>query len=97
MNTDLREGVQSLAMDSMKMIDQYFSGTDTDPNKLKLAMNALYLGVKIEHMNQLKIQLDKSLAIRLFQFLPQDEIIRKKYLELTNPELKKLLLPRPKK
>jgi len=97
MNEGLRDGVQSLAMDSMEMVGKYFGGKETDATKIKVAMQALYLGVKIEHMNQLKTQMDKSLALRLFQFLPADDHIRKEYLKITNPELKPLLLSRPKK
>lgn len=97
MNEKFRDKVQNMASDSLSMIDGYFKGGPGDPLKVKSAMQMITQGVKIEHMNQLKEHGDKSLALRLFQFLPKDDKIRREYIKITNPELKPLLLARPKK
>lgn len=97
MKNDFRKDVKDLAGKSLNLLDQYFSGGPADPAKIRAAIQTLSFGVKVEHMDQLKDHGDKSLALRLFQFLPKDEHIRKEYLKITNPQIKPLLLAKPKK
>ena len=91
MNTTLRTGVQETAQEALYIIKGYFKGDKADQDRLTAAMKVLGLGVKIEHMNQLKDQGDKSLAIRMIQFLPKDEETRNEYLKITNPQIANLI------
>ena len=96
MDKNFRENVQGIAQQGMDILSEYFKGGPSDPQKVNSALRALTLGVKVEHMNQIKDHGDKSLALRVFQFLPKEGQVRKRYLEMTHPEIKPLL-PRPKK
>jgi hypothetical protein len=53
------------------------------------------IGLKKEHMEQIGIQSNRSFGLRLLQFLPKNDETRKKYIEMTNPELRPLLAARP--
>ena len=98
MDEDFRGSVQNLAKDALHLMRRYFKGdAPADAGKVGAAMRAVGMGVKIEHMNQLKDHGDKSLALRVMNFLPKDEKTRSEYLKITNPEVAPLLLPRPKK
>lgn len=97
MNSELREDVQKAAKESLHIINGYFLGDDTKEKRLTAALKVLGFGVKVEHMNQLKDHGDKSLALRLIQFLPKDDETRSAYLKLTNPQVAGLLEPRPTK
>jgi len=96
MNQDFRGNIQGLADKGIDILNDYFDGTRQNNDMVKEAIKMVQFGVKIEHMNQLKDQGDKSLALRLLKFLPNDEV-RERYIEITNPEVKPLLLSRPKK
>lgn len=97
MDSEFRTKVKNLGEKGVDMISDFFEGAPILGDKLKVGMFAMREAVKVSHMDQLKAHGDKSLALRLFQFLPKDEEVRTKYLKITNPELKPLLLDRPKK
>ena len=97
MNTELRDGVQKAAKESLHIINGYFLGDETKEKNVLAALRVLGFGVNVEKMNQLKDHGDKSLALRLIQFLPKDEETRAKYLKITNPQVAGLLESRPKK
>lgn len=95
-NREFRDGILDRAGKALKWIDEYFEGKEVDPKKVHHAIKMVQFGVKIEHMNQIKDHNDKSLAIRLLRFLP-DNNTRLEYIKITNPEVKPLLLGKPKK
>lgn len=98
MNKVFRDDLQGLASDNLRMLKGYFKGEEEDGEKVKAAIKILGFGVKMEHMNQMKNHTDKSLALRVLQFLPRDDPkTRMEYLKMTNPEIKTLLLKVPEK
>ena len=80
---------------ALSIIDSYFGSEKVDLKKVDIAAKMVGFGVKIEHINQIKEQGDKSLALRLMKFLP-DKDVREKYIKITNPEVAPLLESRPK-
>lgn len=94
MNTDLREKIQRLGDKGLDILGEYFEGTRHGTDKVKEATRMAQLAVQVEHMDQIKEQGDKSLAMRLIKHLPQDKKIREEYIRLTNPALKTLLIPK---
>jgi len=94
-NKEFRDGILNRAKKALNCIDEYFEGKDIDDQKIRNAIRMVQFGVKIEHMNQIKDHNDKSLAIRLLKFLP-DKDTRMEYIKLTNPEVKPLLINKPK-
>ena len=97
MNNELRSGVQDVAHEALYILKGYFQGDEAKQERVTAAMKMLGFGVKIEHMNQLKDQGDKSLAIRMIQFLPKDEETRTEYLKITSPQIANLLTSFPRK
>lgn len=91
MNSDLRANVQETAKEALYILKGYFQGDETKKERVSAAMQMLGFGVKVEHMDQLKDQGDKSLAIRMIQFLPKDETTRHEYLKITNPQIANLI------
>jgi len=89
-----REKIVKTADKALGWVNEYLEDKVNDLNKINNAIKVVQLGVKMEHMNQLKEQNKKSLAIRLLKFLPDKEI-RMEYIKLTNPEIKPLLLKKP--
>jgi len=96
MNIKFRDNVGSLASKGISIIEKFFEGDNLDSTQISTAIKVLAMGVKVEHMNQLKDHGDKSLALRLMNYLPKDDETRQRYIKMTNPEVHKLL-PRPKK
>ena len=89
-----REKIVKTADKALGWVNEYLEDKVNDLNKINNAIKVVQLGVKMEHMNQLKEQNKKSLAIRLLKFLPDKET-RMEYIKLTNPEIKPLLLKKP--
>jgi len=90
MNDDFRNRVQGIADKGLNIMEEYFDGKRQGVDMVKEASHMIREGVKIEHMNQLRKQSDKSLAIRLLKFLPDDDT-RKEYIKMTHPDASKLL------
>jgi len=90
-----REEVINTAEKAMGWINDYFTGKMADDGKISKAIKMVQFGVKMTHLNQIRVQGDKSLAIRLLKFLPEDK--RKDYIAVTNPEAKPFLLDKPSK
>ena len=91
-----RESVKKLAEKSIKELDRFIQSDTTDVKRALVAVRLLSAGVKVDHMDQMKDKDNKSFGLRLMSFLPKDEATRKEYLRITNPELKPLLLDKPK-
>ena len=91
---DFRGKIKGISNKALDIIDGYFDGKRHGTDKVKEAMKMVGFGVKVEHMNQLKDQNNRSVALRLLRWLP-DDAARKRYIQITNPEIKQALLARP--
>lgn len=92
----LRERVAKMGEKALKIMDDYFDGTTSGSEKIRFADRAISNAIKVEHMNQISRQSDRSFGLRLLPYL-KDEGVKKKYIEMTNPEVKGLLLSKPGK
>ena len=84
-------GISSLALDS---IEGYFKGQEEDGAKISSAFKMLNQATKVMHMNQVRVLTDRSQALRLLRWLPDDKA-RDEYIKLTNPQVAPLMLKRP--
>lgn len=94
MNNEFRNGVQDAAKEALHIVKGYFMGDDAKKDRVNFALKAVGFGVKVEHMDQMKVHGDKSLALRLLPFL-KDEDSRNKYIKITNPDIQHLIISRP--
>lgn len=94
MNTTLREGIQATGAKCLDTIDQYIKGDIGGSDKITVAMRMVNMSLKVEHMNQIKSNSDRSFALRLLPFLPKD-VDRDEYVRITQPQLQPLLLGKP--
>jgi len=94
-NDQLREGILRTTLKAVNIMDNYFNGKLPGSSLVKEASKMIGYGLKVEHMNQLRIQNDRSVALRLIKFLPKD-IDRQEYIRLTQPQVAKLM-PKPKR
>ncbi len=92
-----REKVTELGEKGLQIIEEYFDGKRNGTDMIREASKMVSQAVKIEHMNQIQKNTDRSFALRLLPYLPKDKEIREKYIELTNPQIKGLLESRPQK
>jgi len=95
MNKKLREDVQGVSKKALAIIKDYFAGNRTDSAQVKEAIRMVGFGLKVEHMDQLSSQNDRSIALRLLKFLP--EVDKQEYIRITNPQIAPLLLKKPEK
>lgn len=93
----LRKKVKELGEKALKIMDEYFEGKKEGTDKIKEASKMIAQAIKVDHMDQIQKNADRSFGLRLLPFLPKDGKVREKYIELTNPEVKGLLLGRPEK
>ena len=97
MNKEFRDGVSKVGEKGLKILDEFLDGKREGTDKVREASKMITNAIKIEHINQIQEYSNKSLGLRLIQYLPKDEKLRKKYIQMTNPEIQTLLLERPKK
>jgi hypothetical protein len=81
---------------TLDTIGQVFDGEAVEPVKVNLASKMLSQVVKVLQMNQVKINTERSQAIRLLPWLKNDKT-RAEYIEATMPKAAPLMLSRPKK
>jgi hypothetical protein len=82
-----------------KSVDKYLLWIDGDVEgspTIRGAEKMITWAIKVKHMLQIAKFTERSHALRLLKFLPNDKA-RERYIKLTNPELKPILLERPKK
>ena len=91
----LKGGVLATAGRALNVMDSYLDGKEDDTTKIFISQKLLTHGIKILHMNQVKVLTNRSQALRLIKYLPDDET-RQKYISITNPQAAPLLLQRPK-
>lgn len=94
---EFRDGVTRVGQKALGIMEDYLDGKRDGTDKVKEASRMIGAAIKIEHMNQIRVHTEKSLAIRLAQFLPKDGNARQQYIATMNPEIKPLLLARPEK
>jgi len=89
--------MDEVGMTALNLVADYFSGeSDTPSSKVEKSFKFLPHAIKVKHMRQTKQLQERSQAIRLLNFLPDDET-RRKYIMATQPTAKPLLEHRPKK
>ena len=93
----IREKVTSVGEKALTIMDEYFEGKREGTDKVQEASKMITQAIKVEHMNQIQRNTDRSFGLRLLGYLPKDEKVRNKYIEMTNPEIKGLLIGRPEK
>jgi len=90
---------EKILLGAEKSVDKYLSWIDGDQEgspTIKGAEKMISWAIKIRHMIQISKFTERSHALRLLKFLPDDKT-RQKYIRLTNPDLKAILISRPEK
>lgn len=95
MNKVLRTNVQELANETIETIRGVLTGKAPMTDKIRESIRFVALGIKVEHMDQIAEQSNRSFAIRLLPHLSKD-MDRDEYIKRTNPQLIPALLARPK-
>jgi len=93
---ELREKIINVGGKALEVLEGYFEGTESDEERVKAAFRVVPQAVKVSHMNQQRVFVERSQAIRLLPYL-KDDAAREKYIQLTQPTAKPLLLARPEK
>lgn len=96
MKQALRDNIQELANDSLTTIRDSIIGVKPMSDKVKEAVRIVGLGIKAGHLDQMAEHNRASIALRLIPHLPKD-VDRDEYVKLTNPQIKPLMLSKPKK
>jgi hypothetical protein len=96
MNEALRGNVQELANEGLSSIKDAVLGKAAMTERVKEVIRIVSLGIKVEHMNQIAAQSNRSFALRLIPHLPK-AVDKDEYVKITNPQIAPLMLPRPKK
>ena len=96
MNKELRDNVQDLANESLITIRKSIIEGAPMSDKIKEAVRIVALGIKAGHLDQMADHNRASLALRLIPHLPKD-VDKDEYVKLTNPQVKPLMLGKPKK
>lgn len=96
MAEDFTDRVQQLGTKGMKIMDEYFDGKEKSADMIKYASKAVSQTITALNMKRVGKYQDRSLSLRLLKFLPTDENFRAKYIKVTNPELKPILIGLPK-
>ena len=90
-----RHRVKAIAEKGLNIMEEDFEGTRKGTDKVNEASKMIGFGVKVSHMDQLKVQHERSQAIRLLPYIPKEK--RGEYISLTNPTASPYLLGRPSK
>lgn len=89
---EFRERVTRLGDKGLQIIEEYFDGKRQGTDMVREASKMVTQAVKIEHMNQIRKNFDRSFALRLLPYLSKNDKVREQYIMITNPEIKPLLL-----
>ena len=90
---------EKILLGAEKSVNKYLAWIEGDAEgspTIKGAEKMIGWAIKIRHMMQIAKFTERSHALRLLKFLPDDKA-RQKYIRLTNPELKTILIDRPAK
>lgn len=94
---EFNKQMEGISDKALKCVDGFFDDKKGAKEKIKEALKVIGFKVSLKRMEEINERGNKSLALRLIKFLPQDKGIREKYILLTNPEVKPLLLDKPSK
>lgn len=89
---------QKILAGAEKSVDKYLRWIDGDVEgspTIKGAEKMIGWAIKLRHMLQIARFTERSHALRLLKFLP-DEKTKERYIKLMNPEIKEILIDRPK-
>jgi hypothetical protein len=92
---DFEEKMAEVGKTALGLVSDYFE-EGTESPKVEKAFRFLPHAIKILHMKQTRHLQERSQAIRLLKFLPDDET-RNRYIKITQPVAAPLLEHRPKK
>jgi len=95
MDVDFSDQVAELGVKSLKIMNEYFEGKEEDTEKIKYASKTISQTITAQNMKRVGQYQERSLALRLLKYLPTDEDFRRKYIEVTNPQIKPLMLAMP--
>jgi hypothetical protein len=95
MNQVLRDKVQDLSNDAADMLKKSLEGkSKIEGGLFDRLLRLLGHGLKVEHMDQLQTQNDRSFGLRLLPFI-KNEAQREEYIKMTNPSIKQLISAKP--
>jgi len=98
LKSQLREKVKGISNSALDILANCLDGKKpVGSGMMDKLIRIVSQGIKVEHMDQLKDQNDRSFALRLLPYLPKDNNARKNYIMLSNPSLKPLLEDKPRK
>ena len=92
----IRDTMVEVGETALDIIRNYLSSDIKGGKKVEHAFKMLGVTTKVLHMNQIRTFTERSQALRLMKFLPNDET-REEYIKLTNPVAAPLLKARPRK
>jgi len=96
MDEKIRSRIVEMGSKTLDIVGQVFDGENVEPAKVTLASKMLTQVVKVLQMNQVKINTERSQAIRLLPWL-KDDRARVEYIQATLPKAAPLMLTRPKR
>lgn len=91
-----REDLLSGGEKGLKVYTEWLEGKREGSPVIEGAKFMISSALKVEHMNQIAKFTERSQAMRLAGFI-RDSEDREKYIRLTNPEMTKLLINKPKR
>lgn len=91
-----REDLLSGGEKALRVYNEWIDGKREGSPVIEGAKFMISSALKVEHMNQIAKFTERSQAMRLAGFI-RDSDEKEKYIRLTNPEMSKLLISRPKK
>jgi hypothetical protein len=90
---EFEERMDEVGMAALELVADFFT-KDEDSPKVEKAFKFLPHAIKVRHMRQTRQLQERSQAIRLLNFLP-DEETRQRYIKATQPGAAPLLEHRP--
>ena len=93
-NDALRTRVQGISNQALDLLEKGLDGkTVLENGQMGNYIRLVKQGLDVERMNQLDVHNNRSFGLRLLAFLPKDDGSREKYIEMTNPDLKRIFKP----
>ena len=96
---EFREKLTEVGSKALKIMEEFLEGPETQDvsNRVKYASKLIGPALAGERLQQQAEEKKKDRAMRLLKFLPKSPEMLQKYVELTNPDLKVLVLSKPEK
>jgi hypothetical protein len=89
------ESVEKLGAKGVAIMDGYFDGKETNLEMIKYASKVISQTITVQNNRRVGEYQDRALALRLLRYLPADAEFRAKYIKVTQPALKPVLLGLP--